>query len=71
MPPRACIGYSLVQQIAICNFFGVFTNDRVNELQESIQVLQNNTTTLQQQAIQLANKIYDKHIIIYATSDKE
>lgn len=71
MPPRACIGYSLVQQIAICNFFGVFTNDRINELQESIQVLQNNTTTLQQQATELADKIYNKHIIIYATSDKE
>lgn len=71
MPPRACIGYSLVQQIAICNFFGVFHNDRVNEIQEAIQLLWQTSQDCQTQTTELADKIFDKHIIIYATSDKE
>jgi hypothetical protein len=55
----------------ICNFFGVFANDRVQDITSAIQLLQNSTQTLQQQATELAAKIYDKHIIIYAASDKE
>ncbi|MBP7842311.1 hypothetical protein KA037_06780 [Patescibacteria group bacterium] len=71
MPPRACIGYALVQQLVICNFFGVFANDRGTDITSSIQLLQDTTQVLQQQATELATKIYDKHIIIYAASDKE
>ena len=71
MPPRACIGYALVQQLVICNFFDVFANDRATEIKSSIELLQNTAPVLQQQATELADKIYDKHIIIYAASDKE
>ncbi|HET8573289.1 MAG TPA: bifunctional phosphoglucose/phosphomannose isomerase [Edaphocola sp.] len=66
MPPRACLGYSLVQVLFALHYAGL-TDDRfVEEINKAITLLQQNKEGLKQTATGLAQKAYGKLPVIYA-----
>ncbi|MES2703700.1 MAG: bifunctional phosphoglucose/phosphomannose isomerase [Bacteroidota bacterium] len=71
MPPRSCIGYSLVQILYVLSHFGVISNSFEREIKSAIKVMQANENKTQKKALALANKIHGKLPIIYSASTFE
>lgn len=64
--PRACLGYSIIQQLFILNKLGLVTSRFVDRTQTAISLLENDTDEIKAQAKSIAEKIYDKTPVIYA-----
>jgi glucose/mannose-6-phosphate isomerase len=71
MPPRACIGYSLVQILYTLSYFGLIGNTFVKEIDRSIKQLIAEEKNIQKQAQAVAKKIFGKLPIIYTASNYE
>lgn len=71
LPPRACLGYSLVQQLFIFKFFGLATEKHIQELEKAIVNMENAQDVIMKQASQIAKKMQGKFPIIYATERME
>lgn len=71
MPPRACIGYSFVQLLAVLAGHQIISASYTEEIKEIISLLHTHQLQMQQEAKSLAQSILGKHIVIYAASDKE
>ncbi len=66
MPPRACLGYSLVQILNTLCHFDLIDNKFEKEIAASIKQLKADEKTIQKKAMALAKKIQGKLPIIYS-----
>jgi glucose/mannose-6-phosphate isomerase len=71
MPPRACLGYSLVQVLYTLAHFGLISGGFEKELKASIKLLQSDGKELEREGKALAKKLNGKTPIIYAAADFE
>jgi glucose/mannose-6-phosphate isomerase len=71
MPPRACIGYSLVQILATIAHFGLINNSYEKEIAKAIKDMKANEKSTQKKAASIAKKIFGKLPIVYSSSTFE
>jgi glucose/mannose-6-phosphate isomerase len=71
MPPRACIGYSMVQVLFILAHFGLINHDFKRNVKSSIKLLNEDEQSIQKKARSIAKKLSGKLPIIYAAADYE
>jgi glucose/mannose-6-phosphate isomerase len=71
MPPRACIGYSMIQVLYTLAYFGLINNDFISDIGVSIELLNANEKDIQEKAAAIAQKVHGKLPVIYAASDFE
>ena len=71
MPPRSCIGYSLVQLLFTLNHFELIDNSFEKELKASIKYMNANEKDTQKKAMAIAKKIFGKLPIVYSSSTFE
>lgn len=67
MPPRACVGYSLVQIFYILNFFGIINDNFKNDIKASVELLKTEQQNIQNEAREVAKVLSQKLPIIYAS----
>ncbi|MBX2905555.1 MAG: bifunctional phosphoglucose/phosphomannose isomerase [Taibaiella sp.] len=68
MPPRACLGYSLVQLLYVLAHFGLISNSFEKEIKGSIKQLKNNEEDIHKKAMTVAKKVVGKLPIVYSSS---
>jgi glucose/mannose-6-phosphate isomerase len=71
MPPRACLGYSLVQVLYTLFHFGLIKNDFEKELKASIKLLNADENDIEKKARTLAQKLNGKLPVIYSAGNFE
>ncbi len=71
MPPRACLGYSMVQVLYILAHFGYIKNDFEKSINASVKLLKDGEKAIQKQAKAIAKKLHGKTPIIYAATSFE
>ena len=71
MPPRACIGYSLLQTLFTLQHFGLLKEDFVKDIKAAIKLIKTDTKDIQKKAKSIAQKLNGKMPIIYAAADFE
>ncbi len=65
-PPRACIGYSLVQLIKVLVAKGFANASLFNDLEKSIQLLDTENASIKAEAEKIAKKLHDKIAVLYS-----
>jgi glucose/mannose-6-phosphate isomerase len=71
MPPRSCIGYSMVQVLYTLRHFGYINNAFEKEIGNVIKTLDAEEKNIQKKAKAIAQKLNGKTPIIYAAADFE
>ena len=71
MPPRSCLGYSLVQLLFILSHFGLIGNGFEKDIKKSIKQLKADEDDIQKKAMAIAKKVLGKLPIIYAADNFE
>jgi glucose/mannose-6-phosphate isomerase len=71
MPPRSCIGYSMVQVLYTLRHFGYINNAFEKEIGTVIKTLDAEEKNIQKKAKAIAQKLNGKTPIIYAAADFE
>lgn len=71
MPPRAALGFSLVQLLHILNFYGVISAKYKTSLTRAIELLDTEESNIVRDAKQTALELENKNIIIYGTAGME
>ena len=69
--PRACLGYSVVQQLFVLNKLGFINDSFKSELKSSIELLKFDQEDIMKAAKSVADRIYTKIPIIYTTDRME
>ena len=69
--PRACLGYSLVQQIFVMHKLGFINDQLINQVKKSADYLKENAVNLMEQGQRLAQKLHQKRPVIYTTDRME
>ncbi len=70
-PPRSCIGYSMVQLLALLSGYGFISKDILSQVKTSADLLRTNTTKIKTEAEKLAAFLYKKTPIIYTADGME
>jgi glucose/mannose-6-phosphate isomerase len=71
MPPRSCLGYSMVQVLYVLHHFGYIKNDFEKSINAAIKTMIADEKNTQKEAKAIAKKLVGKTPIIYAASDFE
>jgi glucose/mannose-6-phosphate isomerase len=71
MPPRACIGYSMLQIVNALVHFGLIKNTLEKDIKSSIALLDAEEKDLRKKAKVIATKLNGKLPIIYSSADFE
>lgn len=71
MPPRACFGYSFVQQLYILFYLGLINDSFKKELKQVIHLMGEQQKEIQAEALALAEKLDNKIPVIYADASYE
>lgn len=71
MPPRSCLGYSLVQVLNLFTFFEITEESFINDIETSIQLIKKELTDIQTEAKLIAKKLAGKIPVIYTTDKNE
>ena len=71
MPPRSCLGYSMVQVLYILNYFGLKAGDFEKGIKAAIKLLKAEEKEIIKSAKALAKKLSGKTPVIYAASEFE
>lgn len=71
MPPRSCIGYSMLQVINIFEHFGCIKNVIANEVKPAVALLDAEEKDIRKRAKLIASKLNGKLPIIYSAADFE
>jgi glucose/mannose-6-phosphate isomerase len=71
MPPRACVGYSMVQVLYTLGGLGLIKNIFEKEINAAIKLITSDIKDIQKKANALATKLNGKLPIIYASADFE
>ena len=70
-PPRACIGYSLIQLLKIVQFNGFVKTDLLNQVKETIALLDSEKESIKVEAAIIAKKLLNKIPVIYSLGSCE
>jgi glucose/mannose-6-phosphate isomerase len=70
-PPRACLAYSSIQQFYVLNKFGLIDKSFEKHLVDTSKLLKKEVKNIQKEAKKLADKLFGKIPILYATADNE
>ncbi len=68
MPPRACIGYSIVQLLFILKWYNLIDDGFALGIQDAIRLLDKQELRIRKQAQSLARKLYRRLPILYSTT---
>ncbi len=71
MPPRSCVGYSMVQVLFTLANFGLIKNEFIANVKASVKLLETDKKDIQKKAKAVAQKVQGKLPIIYTASDYE
>ena len=71
MPPRSCIGYSLVQILFVLAHFGLIGGSFEADIKKAIKAMKENENDTQKKAGVIAKKVFGKLPIIYSASHFE
>jgi glucose/mannose-6-phosphate isomerase len=71
MPPRSCLGYSLVQLLYILKSAKLLKAAFEVEINTGIARINKETKSIQKSAMSLATKLVNKHVAIYSIAGKE
>ncbi len=71
MPPRACIGYSIVQILNTLRRFKLLKNKTDQDIQASVALLKGSTKDIQKKAKAIAQKLDGRLPVIYAAANYE
>ena len=71
MPPRACFGYSFVQQLYILHYLGFINDTFKKDLKKAIQLLKNDEEEIKSTAMGIADQLEKKIPIIYCDAAYE
>ena len=66
MPPRSCVGYSMVQVLKILTFFKIVPNKVFKQLNGGIKLLEKEQKNIDQYTKQISELIYNKMPILYS-----
>jgi glucose/mannose-6-phosphate isomerase len=69
--PRACLGYSFVQQLFILNKLGLIGRSQIEQIKSSINLLKFDQDDIKEKAASIAKKLHNKIPIIYTTDRME
>jgi len=69
--PRACLGYSLVQQLFVLKKLGFISGESILAIRSSIDLIKYNQEEIKTEAKEIAKKLYNKIPIIYTTDRME
>ena len=69
--PRACMGYSIIQQLYILNKLNVIGDDIINTIPTAADLLADEQGDIMVRALEMANKLAGKLPIIYSTEGME
>src|SRR5690606_23093733 len=70
-PPRACLGYALVQLFGVFHHFNLINETYIQEFESASRLLDKEEALIQEEAKILAKAIADKLPIIYIENDME
>lgn len=71
MPPRACLGYSMLQVIRTFEHFGLIKNVLAKDIPAAVALLDKEEKDIRKKAKSIATKLLDKLPVIYAAADYE
>lgn len=71
MPPRACLGYSIVQLLHVLKKAGLLKARYEREIAAAADGIRRETKTLQTKAKKIAQLLYGKHVAIYGMAGQE
>ncbi len=71
MPPRSCLGYSLVQLLFVLAHFGLINNSFEREINAAIKAMKAGERATQKKAMTIAKKLEGKTPIIYSAGGFE
>ncbi len=71
MPPRACVGYSMVQVLFTLGYFGLLKYNFEKDIKASIKLLKQDEKDIQKKAKSIAAKLNGKLPVIYSASHFE
>lgn len=71
MPPRSCLGYSLIQLFRILELNGIIGSGYQSGIKDAVTLLLDESTRIQEEAEQLANKLHGKLPVIYSDNNIE
>lgn len=71
MPPRAAVGFSLVQLLHVFNFHNIISESYKKDLTKAIELLDVEEGHIVRDAKETAWELEDKNVIIYSTSGME
>ncbi len=69
--PRACLGYSLIQQLFILNKLGIISGRPIKQMESSMKLLSTNQEKIKKEAFKIANQLHGKIPVIYTTDRME
>lgn len=69
--PRACLGYSITQQLYVMYRLGFISDKFEGELKSTIDLIKYDKESIQDSAKQVADRIHDKLPVIYTTDRNE
>lgn len=69
--PRACLGFSLVQQLFVLNKLGFISEKSIASIKASIDLIKYNQEEIKTEAKSIARKLHNKIPIIYTTDRME
>jgi glucose/mannose-6-phosphate isomerase len=71
MPPRACLGYSLIQLLNVLKKTGLLKSSFETEVKASIAMINKETNKMQVAAQKIAASLHGKHIALYGIAGSE
>ncbi|MEM8907667.1 MAG: bifunctional phosphoglucose/phosphomannose isomerase, partial [Bacteroidota bacterium] len=69
--PRACLGFSLVQQLFVLHKLGLISNQRIEEVRAAFALLQEEQANIREDARSVAQNLLGKIPVIYTTDRME
>ncbi len=69
--PRACLGYSLVQQLFVLYKLGIISKEPITQIASSVDLLDMESDNIREKAKHIAQLLYDKIPVIYTTDRME
>lgn len=71
MPPRTCVGYSIVEILFVLRHFGLLKTKFIPEIQAAIELLNSDTKAMARKAQSIAKRLDGKFPIVYSAQQFE
>lgn len=67
MPPRSCLGYSLVQFHYLCHSYGLVTSDQIKKIEKAAIFLTSRSERIEKSAFDIAKNLTGKISVIFSS----